>query len=638
MTNVIDKILNTIEDVTKDLTIFLDGDKKTAQTLRKSTKLLYDFTKKNSATKTNSLPELVIDGFDEEQIWQQIDLQNEQVIPFLISDISKLLLKKDLAQPLEESEDEESESQPPKKLKGSADEDVEEESDQEFDQESDNENGSKEESFSETESTAHAKGKNKTQKRKVESSIVDDKFFKMQRLNEYLIKEDRKETKGQSKNADQSDDESIDLFNGYSDKDSGDEETQKERDAIYADFFDSPDSDGEVENKEENQDKGEDLNEEEDMESEEEPFQHSEDDQESSKEKRVKFNLPVDSDDSSKSADETEKDKNKKVKSSLEERQERLEKKMRELEEQSISEKPWQLKGEVGASGRPQDSLLEDFVEVDVVSRPPPVITEQTTLKLEDIIRQRIKDKAWDDVEKKVKPVDTPAEYKKKLIMDQEKSKLSLAEIYEKDFVKQREALNPDQNAEVGDPPEHIELKKSMHSLFRILDALSNFHYTPRPVQPELKIISNVPAINMEEVAPVATSDATLLAPEEIRPKKRGELLGKAERTKTDMKRELRKKKKKQREIQQAKEKKEKLRTDIDTRKKRNKETAKVVQKLTKSRNVLKMDEQDNRATKSSTAFFNQLQDEVQSQIKAKTSKKPGKKEKSRISAVKLKL
>lgn len=432
---------------------------------------------------------MVIDGFDEEQIWQQIDLQNEQVIPILISDISKLLSKKELAQPLEESEDEESESHPSKKLKDSDDEDDGEESDQEFEQESDNENGSGEEgSFSETESADHSKSKNKTQKRKVESSIVDDKFFKMQRLNEYLIKEDRKETKGQSKNADQSDDESIDLFNGYSDQDSGDEETQKERDAIYADFFDSPDSDGEAENKKENLDKGDDLNEEEDVESEGEPFEHSEDDQEFSKEKRVKFNLPVDSDDSSKSDGETEKDKNKKVKSSLEERQERLEKKMKELEEQSISEKPWQLKGEVGASGRPQDSLLEDFVEVDVVSRPPPVITEKTTLKLEDIIRQRIKDKAWDDVEKKVKPVDTPAEFKKKLIMDQEKSKLSLAEIYEKDFVKQREALHPDQNAEVGDPPEHIELIKSMHSLFRILDALSNFHYTPRPVSPLILI------------------------------------------------------------------------------------------------------------------------------------------------------
>lgn len=634
----INSILSIIEDNTSDPTLFFNVQDKAAKSFKRATKILYDFTKKKTDNKAQSLPELIIDGFDEEQIWQQIELQNDHVIPTLIADISKLLSNKQLTQPLEFSDDLQSKkmSEGDENDDDDDDDDEAEMSDEEFD---DKLNSAEENSASESES-ANTKSKMRTTKRKQEPSIVDDKFFKIQELNEYLNTEDRKESKSLSKTKVTSDDEFVDLFNDFSDDEDENEETQNARLVKYADFFDSPESDGEGENNhEQSQQEGNISNEEEEeLESNHGEFMENSEEQTSPAAKRVKFNLPLDSEESNESDDNSEKLEKQKLKSSLEERQERINKKIKVLEEEAISEKPWQLKGEVSASNRPQNSLLEDFVEVDVVSRPPPIITEQCTLDLEDIIRQRIKDKAWDDVEKKIKPVETPTEYKKKLIMDQEKSKLSLAEIYEKEYVKQKQALDPEQNTEEAEPKEHIEIKEMMHSVMKKLDALSNYHYTPIPAKPELKIVSNVPAVSMEEVAPVSTSDATLLAPEEVHAKKRGDYLGKGERTKTDKKREVRKRKKKQREIQEAKEAKEKLKAVSEVRKKRNKQSAKAVEKLTKSRNVIKMDEKDHKTTKSSTAFFNQLQDEVQSLIKIKSSKKPEKKDKSRISAIKLKL
>ena len=118
-------------------------------------------------------------------------------------------------------------------------------------------------------------------------------------------------------------------------------------------------------------------------------------------------------------------------KSSYELRQERLKTKIQELEEEAIAPKPWQLMGETKAELRPDNALLEEDLFFDHTTRQAPVITEETTKTLEEIIRQRIKDQAFDDVERKIKPVYDPTEFKKKLVLDQEKSKFSLAEIYE---------------------------------------------------------------------------------------------------------------------------------------------------------------------------------------------------------------
>ncbi|KAF3421775.1 hypothetical protein E2986_09847 [Frieseomelitta varia] len=645
---IFNSILSAVDNNTKKPEQFLTVQNGVALDFKNSLKHLYDFTKRESQRNTNALPELVTEGFDEEQIWQQIELQNEGELDHLIGGVSKLLAKtKAFKLPVSTT-----------KLKS-----VPEQNNEDLPE--DTEKMTKETDDNEEELKSNLKQKKDLKRRRKKSSIVDDKFFKLEELDEYLTKEERKE-KQNVRNEENSDDESVDLFNDFSDD--NDDKIEKAELLKYADFFDSPQSEGEEESNnsiqhkrkrsEDNESLDNDSNSDNesldndsnldnelldnDSNSDNEMDIDSEIEDQKSSKKKVTFNLTNDSDESDSLESKNMKLKeNTEVKSSLEMRQERLKTKIEKLEKEAISDKPWQLKGEVTATNRPQNSLLEEFVEFDITTRPAPVITEQTTLKLEDIIKQRIKDKAWDDVEKKFKPVETPLEYKKKLILNQEKSKESLSQIYENEYLRQKEALNPDNNEKEEEEPKlHTEVREMMNSLFFKLDALSNFHFTPRLVKPEIRVINNMPAINMEEVAPVGLSDAALLAPEEIKAKPRGDMIGKTERTKTDMKRERRRKKMRQHARKEAMEQKEKLNAlKPGVAKKYKKEKAQeLAKKLSKNRNIIKMDESSLKAPKSSTAFFNQLQDEVKSHIKAKTDTDGSKKQKNVLSAIKLKL
>src|SRR3989442_1141036 len=76
---------------------------------------------------------------------------------------------------------------------------------------------------------------------------------------------------------------------------------------------------------------------------------------------------------------------------------EREKSRIKKLEQQSLESKPWQLSGETSATQRPENSLLEEHLQFDFISRNAPLITEESTKNLEEIIKSRIKDESWDD-------------------------------------------------------------------------------------------------------------------------------------------------------------------------------------------------------------------------------------------------
>ncbi len=58
--------------------------------------------------------------------------------------------------------------------------------------------------------------------------------------------------------------------------------------------------------------------------------------------------------------------------------------------------------GETKASDRPLNSLLEEDLDFEGAGKVAPVITEQVTRTLEDLIKYRIKEKAFDDPVRKL--------------------------------------------------------------------------------------------------------------------------------------------------------------------------------------------------------------------------------------------
>lgn len=245
-------------------------------------------------------------------------------------------------------------------------------------------------------------------------------------------------------------------------------------------------------------------------------------------------------------------------KSTHEIRMERMAEKIKKLEEANMAEKGWEYTGEVQASQRPVNSALEVDLEFDHARPPPPAVTEEVTQTIEDIIKQRIVEGRFDDVVRVAVSDDSNKEKKKhKELGESEKSSKGLGELYEEDYMKEKHNLPLNEKEEAL----RVEARTLFNRLSQKLDALSHFHFAPKPAVEELAV-KDIPALAVEEVGPSATSLAAAKAPQEVyRSATGGAPKAEEEYTREERKARRARKKRKQKSVRAEREEKKRLRT-----------------------------------------------------------------------------
>nr|XP_011464024.1 PREDICTED: U3 small nucleolar ribonucleoprotein protein MPP10 isoform X2 [Fragaria vesca subsp. vesca] len=421
---------------------------------------------------------LVEEDFDAEQIWQQIDIQSQPLISSLRREVKRYEKNPEEIKTLKvvvEGEEKVLESQ--NEEKDSEDFDEESDDEEEGDDVEENEDDDEDEEEEEEENVEEE------EEGDGEKNEIEDGFFNVKALGKYLKTTEAEEYENESEegadeDGDEKDeeDEAQELMNLDESEDDGDG-----KGARYEDFFGKKEL--------------------------------------STHKKEISIH------DKDLSTHEREQLK---LKAEIEQREKTM-----------LDPKTWTMQGEVTAAKRPPNSALEVDLDFEHNVRPAPPITEEVTLAIEDMIRKRIEQDLFDDVQRApALPTKAPRERKE---MDENKSKKGLAEDYEREYVQK---MNPDSGPLSSKDEQKHEAEMLFRKLCLKLDALSHFHFTPKPVIEDMSIQDNVPALAMEEIAPVAVSDAAMLAPEEVFSGK-GDIKEEAELTQAERKRRRANKKRK---------------------------------------------------------------------------------------------
>ena len=327
-----------------------------------------------------------------------------------------------------------------------------------------------------------------------------------------------------------------------------------------------------------------------------------------------------DEEDENEDEDEDE-DEEEKPLTKKEKRKIQREKEIEELEKQLVGKKSWDLQGEVQAKERPENSLLEIHADIEKALKPAPLITEEYTSSLEEMIIKRITENNFDDVAASDMERGPREGGVDDFILSQDKSRQGLGEIYADDFMAKSSAQV---ESKAGDDENITNIKGLFHKICRQLDALSHFHYTPRPVVQEANVSSEiVPSISLEDVTPTTESAASAFtnsAPEKIHEKKRGRaaaLVSEAEMTSDDRKRRRMASKSVRKKQRQSEDAKEHMLSNVgqSSAKYEKKKTEEI---LRNDKRVSVQRNSDSTDYTKSSKVFTQLQDQVRQDIRMK--------------------
>lgn len=589
------------DEATSGPDAFLAPESSLSEVVRRAVKAVYDHTAKYApcGDAVVALEELHVDGFDAEQVWQQIELQNRSVVRRVrrlhkrFKDANELLEREKACLLGMKSQREgkgkgkkrkvvrkEVVTPPEKGNSTSQEEESEEEGGLDVQYQSDD--GGDESDMS---GSSESEGKEPGDEEEPELAPTEDKFFRLDEMEKFVqdaeeaaLDDDRPDMLNEEDEGSESDgysDEVDEMLEGKGGEFDTEDEDEDEEDAELREALESVSKRMKRSNGKSAGKKRADLDDS------IAPYMASDfflPDQKptgakpragamkerptSNQSKKVRFELEQDEEQMSDEMPESDGpalvNADGTRKSTHEIRMERIAQKIKKLEEENMAQKGWEHTGEVHAAQRPLNSALEVDLEFDHARPPPPAVTEEVTQTIEDIIKQRIVEGRFDDVVRIAGAEDSSKDKKKhKELGESEKSSKGLGELYEEDYMKEKYNLPLNEKEEAL----RVEARTLFNRLSQKLDALSHFHFAPKPAVEELAV-KDIPALAVEEVGPAATSLAAGKAPQEVyRPAGGGAPKAEEEYTREERRARRARKKRKQKSVRAERDEKKRIRT-----------------------------------------------------------------------------